>query len=303
MARNLKTGWVVLATSGSVVHGEEDGREIKKEWLEQMAENYNARVFTAKIWPDHRRYNSGGTVVALKTQPAEEPELKGEIQLLGILAPNDWLIYANSAGEYTHPSIEVGENYLGKGGYFLKGLGVTDSPASAGVTELKFSTKAGEEKAIVFPGQQFNLGDSLEEEKSIFQRIFSREPTPSNSNPEQDSEAMNETQFQQLKEFMSGEIKAGLADIRQEFAQPNSSHKHTLTTSQLPPHTHGAERFSTAGEGGDSEQPETVSLDQFNQLQAKFDDLSKQFSAALGEAKPGTTVPVGRGGAEGGEVI
>lgn len=290
MARNLKTGWVVLATSGSVVHGDEDGREIKKEWLEDMAANYNTRVFTAKIWPDHRRYMNGGSVLALKVEPATEPELEGEVQLFGILAPNDWLIYANKSGDYTHPSIEVGENYLGKGGYFLKGLGVTDNPASAGVTELHFSSKDGDESATVFPGHQFNLAESLEEEKTLFQRIFAREPSP--SNPEQDSEAMNEEQMQQLKNFMSAEIKTGLQTIRDEFSQQPAGAAPAA----------GAEG-AAAGEGGEGGQAQTVSVEQFNALQTKFDDLDKKFSQALNGEQPGTTVPEGKGSAETSEVI
>ncbi len=283
MARNLKTGWVVLATSGPVVHGDEDGRFIKKEWLQDMAETYNTKVFTAKIWPEHRRYSSAGTVLALKVEPATDPELKGELQLFGILSPADWLITANQAGDYTFPSIEVGENFRGTGKFFLKGLGVTDDPASAGVTELKFSSKAGDEVAHVFNGHQFNLAESLEQEKSLLHRIFGREDS---SQPEQESEAMDEKQFSQLMDTIKDQGKK-LDALEDKFKSLNAG-----ANSEGAEGAEGGE-----GEGGEGEEG-TVSAKEFNALKSQLDDLNKKFTAALNEENPGTNVPEGKGGAE-----
>lgn len=224
MARNLKTSWVSIATSGPVVHGEEDGRFIKKEWLQDMADTYNTKIFTAKIWPEHRRYYSAGTVLALKVEPAIEPELKGELQLFAILSPSDWLMTANAGGDFTFPSIEVGENFRGTGKYFLKGLGVTDEPASAGVTELKFSTNTGEEKALVFSGNQFDLPASLEKPNSLLHRIFGSIST--DDNPEQDDDTMTPEQMTELTLMLSASISESFKtlkdDLSAQFSKPNA---------------------------------------------------------------------------------
>lgn len=136
MARQLKTSWMKIATSGASV----DNRTIEKEWLLEMAEHYNPDLYTALIWPDHQRYFSNvGKVLALKTEPATTPGLEGEIHLLAILAPNDGLIEANKRGQYIFTSIEVAPDFRGKGHFYLDGLAVTDSPASAGTSELRFN--------------------------------------------------------------------------------------------------------------------------------------------------------------------
>lgn len=219
MARELKTGWVCLATSGPVVDGKEDGRVIEKAWLEDMAEVYNAKIHTARIWPEHRRYFSGGKVLALKIEPATDPELKGEIQLFGILAPNDWLMRANAEGDFTHPSLEVGENFRGTGKFFLRGLGVTDDPASAGVTELKFSSHGNEEKALVFSGKQFDLSESIEKPTSLSKRIFSA-IAGSDSQPDQDDDTMTKEQLEALTESLTGLIDKKFTALRDELKTP-----------------------------------------------------------------------------------
>ncbi|WP_143732653.1 GPO family capsid scaffolding protein [Microbulbifer sp. GL-2] len=275
MARNLKTGWVVLATSGSVVHGAEDGRTIEKQWLEDMAETYNAKIHTARIWPDHRRYVNGGKVLALKVEPAKEAELKGEIQLYGILAPNDFLISANRHGDYTHPSIELGDNYRGTGKFFLSGLGVTDQPASCGASELLFSKQNGEEeKVTVFLGDQINVAESLEEDNSIFKRIFSRQAEQKpNTHQLQDGEDMP------LSEEQMGELKSSIkSEVESAFSSLNLKPKGNNETES------------------DDDESETVPRSEFNQVKQELDELKTQFSEALNQETPGTHTPEGTGG-------
>ncbi|WHI46794.1 GPO family capsid scaffolding protein [Microbulbifer sp. VAAF005] len=291
MARNLKTGWVVLATSGSVVDGLEDGRTIEKQWLLDMAETYNTKIHTARIWPDHQRYWNGGNVLALKTEEAKEPELKGEIQLYGIMAPNDSLISANRRGDYTHPSIEVGEDYRGTGKFFLKGLGVTDEPASAGVSELHFSSNSGKkEKAIVFSGHQINVAESLQEEKGLFSKIFNKEIQQEKYETQQqenNSMAFDDAQKSELREIISTEIKNAFS-IQSAGSQGDAKPK-------------GGE----GDEGGapESDSEETVPMKKFKKLEGELEDLKTQFSAALNQEKPGTQAPEGTGGAESKRVL
>jgi hypothetical protein len=180
MANNLKTGWVIIATSGATI----DGRKIEKQWLTDMAENYSERMYSAKIWPDHERYfGSQGKVLALKVEPATDPAFKDELQLMAIIAPSDDLVYQNKRGKYVHTSIEVLKNFAGKGFYYLGGLAVTDTPASLGTSELQFSESTG---SIKFSGCELDLSSA---EPESFFSFFKRPPNPdeqeNNMTPEQ----------------------------------------------------------------------------------------------------------------------
>ena len=296
MARTLKTGYMCIATSGSVVHGAEDGRVIEKEWLEQMAANYNTRVYTACIWPDHRRYFSFGTILALKVEPATEPELKGELQLFAILAPNNSLINVNAEGQYCFCSIEVGENYRGTGTYFLKGLGVTDEPASAGVTELKFSKGGKDQTVLVVPGHEFNVNEHLnaDTKPSLMDRIFSKlnpdtspddqpEPHPM---PKDKQETPNEntTEFSALVTAIAEKTAEQMDDKLTAFAK-----------------TYGLAKPAHDGKGGEGKDtPEGEENDKpdgdYAKLKGEFDELKAEFAKLQNTPASGTDVPEGEGG-------
>ena len=273
MPRKLKTGWVALATSGPVVHGKEDGRVVKKEWLEDIAETFNTKVFTPQMWFDHRRYFSGGNVVAVKLEPATEPELKGEVQLFGILAPNDALTNANRYGDYTFPSIEVGENYRGTGKYFLKGLGVTDQPASAGVTELNFSEGGKNEKAHLLQGEQFNLADACEQEEKdnpgLVKHIFKTLLADSTPPAPQDEDDMNEKQFNEFKSEIVTAISGAFTEQNTAFSAISAK----LEAQAAAPNP---------SENGDhEEEAASVSAADFSALQENFNTLQTQFNTLL----------------------
>lgn len=191
MARNLKTGWVIVATSGPTV----DGRKIEKEWLQDMAATYKENVYSAKIWPDHKRYfGAQGKVVDLKVEPATDESLTGEIHLMAILAPTDDLVYANRRGNYTHSSIEVLKNFRGTGKFYLGGMAATDEPASVGTTELNFS--ADEDKFWI-SGPEINFtsaADASEESNLVemFRTFFSKQKGESQEIP------MDKDQFEKF---------------------------------------------------------------------------------------------------------
>lgn len=245
MARELKTGWVKIATSGFT----SDGREIKKQWLTDMAEHYNPKVYSSRLWPDHLRFfGPQGKVLALKIEPAIEPELEGEIHLSAILAPSDELIYANKNGHYTHTSIEVFENFAGKGFTYLAGLGVTDIPASLGTDELKFSQQ--EPGTFTIPGNSFDLSTAVAQDKGVFARFFGgKDPS------HQENDAMNNEQFAQLMTALQAQT-AEFTSLKAAFtAQP-------------------AAQIEPASES----EVETVTAEQFGELKAQFEQLSTQYS-------------------------
>jgi hypothetical protein len=296
MAKELKTGWLVLATSGVVTHGKEDGRFIKKEWLLEMAETFDLSVHTPCIWPDHNRYYNFGKVVALKTEIVASGPLKGEVQLFGILCPNNALINANGEGQYCYPSIEVGENFHGTKKYFLKGLGVTDEPASAGVTELKFKKL----NCTLIAGEMFNVNDHLEEAEEesetipeLLKRIFFGKPnTQSPQTPEEDDNEMKPEQFNELKDGIAT-LATAMTELGKKFSVPGA-------TDPAVPVAPTAEEFKALQDeltalkakvpATDPAVPVAPTAEEFKSLQDEFAALSTKFAAAVTTEVPGTTV-------------
>jgi hypothetical protein len=208
MANNLKTGWVIIATSGSTI----DGRKIEKKWLEDMAENYNEKLYSAKLWPDHERYfGSQGKVLALKVEPAEAPDSKDELQLMAIIAPSDDLVYYNKRGRYVHTSIEVLKNFANKGFFYLGGLAVTDEPASLGTTALQFSEQTN---SVVFHGTQLDLSSA--EPKGLLDFFSRPKPTEPIEPTEQETNNMTAEQFAAIQ-AQNQAIADGIAALVEQF--------------------------------------------------------------------------------------
>lgn len=185
-----KTDWVVVATSGPTI----DGREIDPKWLTDAAEVYNPDERAAMLWPYHadsgwRAFtNNYGIVDALKVEKFGE-----KVQLKARLIPNRFLIEANKAGQKLFTSIEVRENYLGTGKFFVSGIAVTDTPASINTTRLQFSMgeaiHMGNAEALNFTLQP----DDEQAKRNFFSRFFS-----SDNHQQGIYQAMNEEQFSQL---------------------------------------------------------------------------------------------------------
>ncbi|WP_019530636.1 GPO family capsid scaffolding protein [Dasania marina] len=276
MARELKTGWLKIATSGSVVYGKSDGRVIQKDWLLQMAENYNTNVHTAQLWFEHTRfYGSAGKVLALKIEDAVEDQLAGEIHLFAILAPNDALIQNNKQGYYTFCSIEVGEDYLGKGSYFLQGVGVTDEPASAGVSELKFS-KQDTPPSYTAQSIEFNASQ-IEDERNFLNRLLPNKKHPTSFNETSESEpAMNEKQFQAFNQSIENQT-AAITALAESFKAKPASEGETPAAAAEP-----SSEFTAL--------QETITAQS-----AALEKLTAQFSKLL-EEQPGTELEETAGG-------
>ncbi len=257
MARNLKTGWVIIATSGDTT----DGRKIEKKWLEDMAANYSERLYSAKIWPNHERYyGSQGKVLALKLENASDPQLKGEVHLMAILSPSDNLVYANQQGRLVHTSIEVLKNFAGRGFFYLGGLAVTDNPASLGTTELQFSDTA----------EKFHIqGDALDlssaQEKGFFDFL-----RPKKTNDyEQETEEMS-------KELLE-KIVAGQTQMVEAFASLGEQLKGLKSAP-----ADGADDDKSSGEA------KFVSKKDYDELADKFAKLDEKLTELVKTPVPGT---------------
>ena len=170
-----------------------DGRVIKPEWLTDIAETYDPKLYTARIFIEHIRgvtadsaFFCGGDVVAVEAHKNDA----GEMCLYAEIKPNDKFKEINQADQKVFPSIEVVPNFNNSGKYYLGGLGATDSPASLATEKFQFSTNSNFASGItgknnVYMGEALNLSDIFEEPaaasamdeaklEGIFSRIFSK---------------------------------------------------------------------------------------------------------------------------------
>lgn len=140
--KKYRSKWFRVAVEGSTT----DGRQIQRNWIEEMAANYNRAVYGARIWMEHLRglfpespLRAYGDVTALK---AEEIDLAGEkrLALFAQIEPTDDLVHmVNVLKQKVYTSVEVTEKFAHTGKAYLLGLAVTDSPASLGTEMLAFA--------------------------------------------------------------------------------------------------------------------------------------------------------------------
>ncbi|MCI4588627.1 GPO family capsid scaffolding protein [Sphingobium sp. BYY-5] len=195
-----KSKFFRVAVEGPTV----DGREIKREWLEQCAANYALQTYTARINCSHivglsglPPFNAYGSVVSLKTQEVELTIGGEKKTLLGLYAEidaNDQLIDLNKAGQKLFTSCEIHPNFAGTGEAYLVGLAVTDQPASLGTEPLKFAalsranlfTNACETQIEILaaPLDSDAIGKSIGESiLAFFKKEKKEEPAPPPAHP------------------------------------------------------------------------------------------------------------------------
>jgi len=170
----------VVATEGPTV----DGRNISRDWLVQMAKNYSPKTYTAVANLEHYLsslpdgiFKAYGKVVSLSTQ---EADIMGEkkLQLLAVVDASDELVALQKKGQKAFASMEVINNFIGKGVAYLSGLAFTDQPASIGTETMKFSAAGSE-------GERYGFDQAIEIE-------FEAEAKPGNG----------ETLFTKVKELL-----------------------------------------------------------------------------------------------------
>ncbi|MCL1074817.1 GPO family capsid scaffolding protein [Shewanella dokdonensis] len=122
-----------------------DGREIQRNWIEEIAESYNTAKYGARIWLEHIRgilpdspFKAYGDVTAVKAEKVED----GKLALFAQISPTEDLLAMNKARQKIYTSVEIDPNFAKTGKCYLTGLAVTDSPASLGTEMLAFSAKS-----------------------------------------------------------------------------------------------------------------------------------------------------------------
>jgi len=126
-----------------------DGREIQREWLEQMAASYNPEVYTALINLEHIKsylpestFNRYGRVAALVAEEIQDGPLKGKMALYADVEPTSSLVELVKKCQKLFTSMEVSPKFADTGKAYLVGLAATDDPASLGTEMLTFSASA-----------------------------------------------------------------------------------------------------------------------------------------------------------------
>jgi hypothetical protein len=273
MPKNLTTDWVIIATSGKTI----DGRVIEKKWLEDMAETYSPKVYSAKINLDHEfeLFGPQGNVQFLKVEPATEPQLRGDIHLMAKLCPSDDLVYLNRRGRFTHSSIEVKKNFRETGKFYLGGLAVTDKPASVGTTELQFTES---DNNLIFGGADLNFSeiDSAPESDVAIESFinFFKTLLPKHKGESQDT-AMDKEQFNQLTttQNKTNELLETLIGKFTAQPAPAPTPAPTPKTDPVP----------------ESKTEEFVSKKDYDELATKFTELDEKFTALQKTPAPSTT--------------
>lgn len=141
----MKTKPFLLATAGSTV----DGRTIDEKLLREMAESYDPKTYGARLNIEHIRGISGekpfrayGDVLELSTGEIEvnfNGKKEKRLGLYGVFDVNADAKALNEADQKVYPSIEIAENFAGKGFAYLMGCALTDSPAAIATERLQFN--------------------------------------------------------------------------------------------------------------------------------------------------------------------
>ena len=188
---HLKTYWLCVATEGDTV----DGRDIKRQWVIDMGETYDYSHYVALIWPEHEDdCGNFGEVLEATWHDGDD----GLARLYVSLCPNMRLIFANHEDQLLFFSIEPEENWRGSGRTYLKGLAVTDTPASVGTTRLRFSTRRKLSKRGYYSCVISHDGKIKQEEKmKNWQKLFGIKPKFEDES-QQEGEPANDDKLQAL---------------------------------------------------------------------------------------------------------
>lgn len=268
----LTTDFVRIGRSGKAI----DGRDIDPQWLRDMAGGYDPSVYTSLIWPDHLRMTNFGKVLELKTEEAD-----GVVTLLARLEPNANYMLDNRYGQHLFFSMEVAQNFAGTGKAYLVGLGVTDSPASLGTDELRFSARHTQQGSVFLPGEAFALPQE-EEVPGWFARFLEKFTTKPNPNEEHE-EPMNKEQF----EALNGKLDTMAVDVA-ALKEKVEAHSSTPAAPAAPAaQAAPATPTAPAAEGeGDANRFAAIEAG-VTKLGEQLAEITKRFETA----NPGTAVP------------
>ncbi len=163
-----------IATEGATI----DGRNISREWINQMAANYDPKAYTAVANLEHflsfqpdSLFSAHGKVVSLSTREVELMSEK-KLQLMAVVDASDAIVAMQKSGKKLFSSIEVAANFIGKGIAYLTGLAFTDTPASIGTESMKFS--ANKDNIYSFSNELEIEFEEAQSQQSAGDSLFSK---------------------------------------------------------------------------------------------------------------------------------
>ena len=218
----LRTIPLAIAAMGLTV----DGREISEKDLDDIVATYNYKKYGARINLDHEFNWSGwaaknllnvdinggmlGDVIELSTAKNED----GIKVLYAVLSPNASFVQLNQADQAVYFSIEINRDFMKSGQTYLKGLAVTDYPASTYTDRIHFSkndnadnTHAADTNANSTPSDTDLLKVSLALEeaakptKSLFKKLFNFNKDDDDMKREEFAAAMTDALGEPLLKF------------------------------------------------------------------------------------------------------
>ena len=145
-----------VAVSGNTV----DGREIQPQHLRDAAANYDPNVYGARVNVEHilspypdSSFGALGDVISLSTEDITEGALAGRTALYAEIEPSDRMIQMTKSGQKIYSSIELDPQFALNGKAYVRGLAMTDTPASLGTERLKFAAQQ-RAQVMAFNNQQ-----------------------------------------------------------------------------------------------------------------------------------------------------
>jgi hypothetical protein len=124
-----------------------DGRTIERAWLEQIAANYSATKYGARVNLEHYRgivpdgpFKAYGDVIAVEARELDG-EFAGKLGLYAQIEPTPELVAMTKAKQKIYTSCEIEPSFADTKQAYLIGLAVTDSPASLGTEILSFAAQ------------------------------------------------------------------------------------------------------------------------------------------------------------------
>ncbi|MDE1141150.1 MAG: GPO family capsid scaffolding protein [Paraburkholderia tropica] len=153
-----------------------DGRKIERAWIQQMAAQYSAELYGARVNCEHIRgmapmtdkansspFGSYGDVIGLSAEEIADGPLKGKLALYAQVAPTPALIDLAKARQKVYTSIEINPSFADTEQAYLIGLAITDSPASLGTEMLSFAATQGDNNPLAHrkqsPGNLFTASE------------------------------------------------------------------------------------------------------------------------------------------------
>ena len=247
----FKSEPICILTAGATI----DGREISQGIIDDIAETYDPKRYTARINDDHSEWSwKGGSVLSVEKRANE---------LWGVIKPNSHLLRNIENGQLLHTSCEFYEDFAKTGKAYLTGLAFTDEPASLGTTQVHLSAKeASDKKVLVSTGHTLNieqLSSQRSDDESLLRKLFNL----LKSAPEAQEEQLSK---QEESEEMSKETEELLKQSIEQNKELNSNLGALI------------EKLSVKEKPEEQEQPEAQENTEVTELKGQVTELSSQLT-------------------------